>query len=422
MKRFLIFLIIFLFPVYANAENEFLTEELLNSAQEGEVTLCDDDTLIDGLNMYGENLELVEKDEYPDKIDEELEIFNNMGKIKKAHEEETFLGKILKTQITRTDIPSFLLKDELTFGINKVGIKEIELFGAHRGAISSIFIPHNYSTEYSDLTTEFGFFGKSRNEKIDYRFSILPIVQKGNYIDNMWGDIYIVDNHLKNHKILIGRSRGQVGIEGGMSTYTLPFANRSQIARNFGNLRTTALKITGNYNYLDYSFSFGSSGRHLTDGFTGADFIGWVNLKPFGSKDGKLGRLTVGGGLNSGHNRFDYNVGTVYIGYKYKKLWTNFEAAIADGYNGGAKLSSKKASGFAYTIGWKIKPYLQLIGRVDTFDPDRDVSHNCKTEYSAGINWFIKGQALKLVLDYVYSKNQNSHDSHKIILATQIAL
>ena len=154
----------------------------------------------------------------------------------------------------------------------------------------------------------------------------------------------------------------------------------------------------------------------------GAEFTGWINVKPFGSKDGKLGKLTLGGGLNSGHNRFNYNVGTVYVGYKHKQLWTNFEAAIADGYNGAAALSTAKASGFAYTLGWKVKPYLQLIGRVDQFDPDRKTSHNRKTEYSAGINWFIKGQAIKLVLNYVFCENQGQKDSQRIILFTQIVL
>ena len=328
MKRFLIILLLLITCSSAKAENEYLTEEMLYNHQEGEIALADDDTLIDGLNMYGEHMELTSVNddelEVPDNIQKELEIFSTMGRQKLSTSEDTFVGKILKTKITRTDIPSFLLKDELTFDFNKGPVKEVELFAGHRGTISSIFRPHNYSTVYDDLTTEFGFFGKSRNEKIDFRFSILPIVRHGNYLDNMWGDIYIVDNHIKNHKILVGRSRGQVGIEGGSSTYTLPFVNRSQIARNFGNLRTTAVKVIGNYEYVDYSLSLGSSGRHLTSGMPGVDFIGWVNIKPFGSKDGKLGRLTVGGGLNSGHNRFNYNVGTVYVGYKHKRLWTNY--------------------------------------------------------------------------------------------------
>jgi len=171
--------------------------------------------------------------------------------------------------------------------------------------------------------------------------------------------------------------------------------------------------------------AFGSSGRYITSGMPGTEFTGRFNLKPFGSHDHpdkKYGKLTIGGGINVGHNRIDYAVGSFYIGYKHKNLWTNFESAIADGYSGSNGISSKKASGFAYTIGWKFNPHLQLIGRIDQFDPDRDVNHDRKREYTAGINWFIKGQALKLVLNYVYCQNQSSKDSHKIILATQVML
>ena len=414
MKRFLpIFLLLIMIftPNFAKAEDEYLIQELLDNPQQGEVVMSEE------VREEGEYLQ----DEAADGVETEFKIFDDVGKKTVSTEEQPFLQKILKTKIARTDIPSYLLKDELTYNFKNGG--NIKLFAGHRGSIASVFKQSNYSTEYDDLTTEFGFFGKSKNEMFDYRFSVLPIVPKGkSYVDNMWGDIFVTYNKIPNHKIQFGRSRGQVGIEGGNSTYTLPFAMRSQIGRNFGNLRTTALKVTGNYNYADYSISLGSSGRTLTSGVPGIDFIGWVNLKPFGSQDGKRGKLTVGGGINAGHNDFNYVVGTIYVGYKHKRLWTNFEAAIADGYNGGAALSTNQAGGFAYTLGWKVKPYLQLIGRIDQFDPDRNVAGNLKREYSAGINWFIKGQALKLVLNYIYCQNDNAPDSQKIILSTQIVL
>ena len=81
-----------------------------------------------------------------------------------------------------------------------------------------------------------------------------------------------------------------------------------------------------------------------------------------------------------------------------------------------------KACGFAATAGWKFNPHWQLIGRVDQFDPNRDVSNDLRKEYTIGLNWFIMGQALKLVLNYVFCQNQNIPDSHKFILATQFLL
>ena len=67
-----------------------------------------------------------------------------------------------------------------------------------------------------------------------------------------------------------------------------------------------------------------------------------------------------------------------------------FEAAIADGYNGSNGISENKACGFAATAGWKFNPHWQLIGRVDQFDPNRDVSNDLRREYTIGLNWFIK--------------------------------
>ena len=45
-----------------------------------------------------------------------------------------------------------------------------------------------------------------------------------------------------------------------------------------------------------------------------------------------------------------------------------------------------------------------------------------RREYTAGINYFIKGQALKLILNYVFCQNQSAPDSHRIMLGTQILL
>ena len=412
MKRFLPIIFIFaliLAPPPAKAENEYLTQELLSTPQVDEVTINADNDIYSQENATDSGEMLFEISEMASKAPQ------------KEYKEETLAQKIFKTQITRTDVPSYLLKDVLTHKFKDGG--SIEFFGTNRSSLSALFNPHSYSTKYDELTTEIGFLGTTKDKTIDYRLSLMPIPQEGkSYLDNVLSDLYVTYNKIPHHKIQVGRARGQVGVEGGSSTYTLPFVNRSQIARNFGNLRTTSVKLIGNYEYADYSLSLGSSGRTFTSGMPGIDFIGWVNLKPFGSQDGKWGKLTVGGGLNAGHNDFNYTVGTVYVGYKHKRLWTNFEASIADGYNGGAGLKNKQAGGFAYTLGWKIKPYLQIIGRIDQFDPDRTVSGDTKREYTAGINWFVKGQALRFILNYVFCQNDNAPDSQRIILGSQIVL
>lgn len=354
----------------------------------------------------------------------DFEIFRRFDKDNDNQiDKDTLLGKIYHTKITRTDIQSFLLQDELTHEFEKGPLHKVQMYAGYRGGINAIFDPHSYSTEYDNATTEIGAYGSFKNPNYKFKFNLNPVPSSGrNYLDSIWGDAYIMNTSIPNHQIVVGYSRVQTGIEGGSSSFVLPFVARSQIARNFGNSRSLSVKIMGNYKYADYTLAAGSSGRSLIAGFPGTEFTGWLNVKPFGSLDHKLGKLTIGGGFSGGHNQINYSVGSLYIGYRHKKLWTNFEASIADGYNGSQGVSENKACGYAYTIGWKFTPQFQLIGRVDQFDPNRDVSGDLRREYTIGINWFIKGQALKVILNYVFCDWQNREDSHRLILATQILL
>ncbi len=356
-----------------------------------------------------------------DNADFDFEIFKIFDREKNISE-DTLLGKIYKSNITRTDVTTFLLQDDLTFNYEKGPVSKLHMYGAYRGALNMLW-DSNYSTDYDNSLTQLGMFGSFRNPNYKFKFAANPIPKTGlNYADRFVSDAYVLNTSIPNHQIIAGYSRVQSGVEGGASTYVLPFVARSQIARNFSNVKSLSLKAIGNYQYVDYNFSVGSSGRYITSGMPGAEFNGWVNVKPFGNKSKKYGKLVLGAGFNGGHNRIDYAVTSGYIGYHHKNLWTNIEASFADGYNGFNGISKNEAGGWAATLGWKFNPHIQLIGRVDQFDPNRNVSNDLKNEYTIGVNWFIKGQALKIMLNYVFCDCENREDSHKIILATQIVL
>lgn len=434
MKRILKFVVVLsvlLTPlrVCANSADEFLTADLLENSQPNEVLLHSqknqenfDDYLDE--NVHSEkSIPGDEDDSVMDNSELDFEFFKIFDQDNDSViSEDTILGKIYKSNITRTDIQSFLLKDELTHRFKKGPIHKIQAYGGFRGSLNSIFA-QDYSTNYDNMTTQVGMYGKFNNPDYRFKLAINPIPRTGsNYLDRFISDAYIINTTIPHHQIIAGYSRVQTGVEGGTSSYILPFVTRSQIARNFGSARSLGVKVLGNYNYVDYNIGVGSSGRYVTSGMPGMEFTGWLNVKPFGSEDKKFGKLTLGAGFNGGHNGIDYSVGSVYVGYKHKKLWANFEAGIADGYSGSNGISANKASGYAVTAGWKFNSHWQLIGRVDQFDPNRNVSEDLKREYTVGLNWFIKGQALKIVLNYVFCQNQNRNDSHKIILATQVML
>ena len=355
----------------------------------------------------------------------ELSIFDNLdldkdndGKI----DEDTLFSKIWKQDIVRTDIPSYLLKEQLTFNYKKGPISKVQFYGAYIGNFKSSWEDDGYHTTYDPNTIQIGAIGKIKKINTDFNILVNPKpVNDRNYMQNFFADAFLVQNSIPHHKVIVGYSRNQVGKEGGSGGYVLPFVNRSQIARNFGSTRALGVRLVGDYSLVDYDLAFNSSDRYFHTPFAGPEFTGWVNIKPFGKTDGRFGRLTLGGGLNAGHNNTNYTVGGLYVGYKYKRLWTNFEYAIADGYNG-SYVSTNKAQGFNYTLGYKVHPRLQLIARYDQFDPNRDVANNTKREYTAGINYFIRGQALRLILNYVFCSNENMPDSHRIIVGTQILL
>lgn len=343
---------------------------------------------------------------------------NKDGKI----DESSLIGRIMKKNIVRTDVPSYLLKEELTFYPQKGAISKVQFYGAYQGDLSSSWQKGDYDFGYDYNYGQIGAVGKFRNTKTDFKVVLNPKPNNNfNYMQHFVAEAYLVNSNIPHHKVVVGFSRNQVGKEGGSSSYILPFVTRSQIARNFGSTRALGVRLIGNYSLLDYNLALNSSDRFFRDWFPGTEFTGWVDFKPLGKTDGKYGRLIIGGGLNAGKNVTNYTVGSVYVAYKYKKLWTNFEYGIADGYNGSA-VSTNKAMGFNGTIGYKIIPQLQIIARYDFFDPNRDTNHNNRQEYTAGINYFIKGQALRLILNYVFCQNQATQDSHRIIFATQLLL
>ena len=395
----------------------FRTKEIIINKEEP-ITSSDED---EDLSQWEKSLP-----EYQSEEDEDSD--NNVINIpqtkpaQKISEERPLFKKMIEKGIIRTDIPIYWLEDELTFKPKKGPLSKIEFIGAYNGFLSSNWVSGDYDTNYTNNFIQVGAMGKFRGSKNEFKVLFNPKGVHGrNYMQNFIADAFITNNSIPHHQIIIGYSRNQVGKEGGSSSYILPFIMRSQIARNFGSTRALGVRAVGNYDLIDYSFAFNSSDRWFRKWFAGPEFTGWIDFKPLGKTNGKYGKLVIGGGLNTGKNDSHYTVGSVYVGYKYKKLWSRFEYGIADGYNG-SRVVNKKAEGLYAIIGYKITPKFQVIARYDQFNPDRDTIHNTRREYTAGINYFIKGQALKLILNYVFCQNQNAPNSHRLMIGTQILL
>lgn len=344
-------------------------------------------------------------------------------------QEKTLKEKLLEIyllEIERTDKPAFLLSNILTKEHSKKSIwDKTQVWASYSGNTSFNFADNesfgsNYSFDYINL----GLDGYLKNNNGDFRImlNVNPLSNR-DFAQILFADTYIATNKIPHHRFWFGNTRPPVGMEGGYSPFLLPFVSRSQISRTFGTVRRFGARASGNYDLIDYDLGVYSSDTYFQSFFPGTEFVGWINFKPLGKTNGKYGKLILGGGLQSGERSCNYNVKGAYAGYEYKKWWLNFEWADADGYNGPIGYSiDRKASGFYTTLAYKVSPKLQVLLRFDEFDPDKNIIKNNRREYVAGINYFIKGQALKMMLNYVFCQNDANRDSHRLILGTQILL
>ncbi len=310
-----------------------------------------------------------------------------------------------------------------TFEFDKGPIEKVEPYFAYQGQFSFNFLDTKYSTKFIEPTAELGFIGKFREQPIEYKFLINFIPNEGSsYLQSMFKDDFITLKYIPHNDITIGSFRTPIGVEGGTSGYTIPFIARSQISRNFGSVRGVGVKVAGDYSLVEYNLGMTSSGRQWKNMFRGAEFNGWVNFKPLGKTDGKYGVLKIGGGLNAGHREFDYNVVGAYLSYKYKKFAIESEYAVSHGSNGLAGLTRNRAQGLYTTLSYNVTKKLQVLARYDVFNSDMTKSGRRDTEYTAGINYYIKGSALKIMLNYIFCQSDYKPNSNRIMLGTQIIL
>src|SRR5574344_1059739 len=276
-----------------------------------------------------------------------------------------------------------------------------------------------YSARVLDLTVK----GVLADKKTYFLGRINPLreVEHYSYFPAMFSDFYMGYKINKNQRVHVGQVRTALGYEGEKIEYTLPFVNRSQLTRTFGNVRTFGVTNKGNYKYMDYNIGIYDSTRFLQEPFHGAEFVSWVNFTPLAKFDDKYGKITIGGGYSGGKHDSQYNVVGACLGYDYKKFFSMFEYANANGYNG-IRRSTNKAEGFYTTFGYKIHPKVDIVTRYDYFNPNKAITHNSSEEYSIGLNYHLKNNKFRTQLNYVWQKNQMAKDTGKILFQTLLMI
>ena len=317
-----------------------------------------------------------------------------------------------------------MFKRQLTAQFSKGPIKDIGLQGSFIFNMGETIGKDDSDFKYNTQLINVGLKGKFRNEKEGYNllFDLTPDMHD-DFFHKLVLDAWIETKRIPHNTLMFGTSRPTVGYEGGQCPYLVPFLTRSQTARNFGNIRKTGIRLKGDYKYMDYDIGGYSSDTWYSEFFPGVETDLWVNFKPLAKVKEKYGNLNIGGGIQAGgRNSQDFFVASAAIRYDYKRFWLLAEYQNADGSNGASGLTDKKRWGYNITLAYRITKKLEVLLRYDDFDPNKLVANNNIREYTAGINYFILGQTMRVMLNYVFAQNQGGSDSHKIVVGTQFLL
>ena len=336
---------------------------------------------------------------------------------------------VYNLEIERTDVPSALFKDYLIWkpqNPETSAMESVHIWTAVQQHFSENINEEGSSTSKYDVgLINVLIDGKFKEGKESFRIMLDPTHRSEHlpFMQTFFQDMYFETKRIPHTSILVGNSRPGVGIEGAQSPYTLAFINRSQISRNLSNIRKFGVRVRGNYSLMDYDAGVYSSSTNFSSFFPGHELDAWMNLKPLGKTDGRYGKLVTGAGVQSGqkHGTSYYLTGT-YLGYEYKKFWTKFEYARANGSNGGSGLTNKHSQGLFWTAAYRLTKKLEVLARFDHFDPDREIKNNNRREYTLGANYYVKGQALKLIFNYIYCQNDSMADSHRLMIGSQFLL
>lgn len=317
-----------------------------------------------------------------------------------------------------------MFKEQLTAQFNRGIIKNTTLHAHMIHTLGETIADDDSDLNYDTSLINVGLSGKFRSDKEKYTllFDLTPDIFE-DFSHRFVLDAHIETTRIKNHTILFGSSRPQVGFEGGNSAKTIPFLSRSQAARNFSNARKTGIKVDGKYKWVDYEVGGFSSDVRYHEFFPGVEGNLWVDFKPFANLEERYGKLHVGGGVSHGErNSTNFTVASSALQYNREKFWARAEYQHADGSNGGSGLTDRKGYGYNLTLAYRFTKKLELLARYDDFDKDKSIKNNNSKEYTAGINWYILGQTARIMLNYIFCENESKQDSHRILLGTQIIL
>jgi hypothetical protein len=246
--------------------------------------------------------------------------------------------------------------------------------------------------------------------------------------DKVLQDLAVTFLGVKGQEFSLGQKKIPITEEGLRGSSQLDFVERARITRTFSDRRETGFFYKGEFG--KYVGAYAS----LTNG-TPSNVVNYdkalfgaarVDVKPMaGLLVGASGGQTVGGSVNKIQRDilngfFKYtNIAGMPIG---------FEAEYLSATTGQTGKPTVKGDGYYATVNYTIATKYQFAVRYDFIDRNKDVAGNQVKTWTGGFNYLIKGNNVKLSLDYYNVDEQGrkvnnvlSEKYHQVVFLTQIA-
>ena len=278
----------------------------------------------------------------------------------------------------------------------------IQLWGMHsnEASINSTFLLKR---------SEFKLSGSIIDEKVSYAFMLDPASVPRHLIQ----DLIIFYQVHPQASIAVGQMHYPLTMEGLQGSADLDFIDRAIIAgREFGDRRDIGVRLSGNSNMVEYTIGvFGGAGTNITDTNNSKDFAGRVVFNV-------AGNIHLGAsGYYGPKNQLAGDISTVKRnrgGFEFAYLGNHF--SIKSEFMQGSE-GSINNRGYYGTVTYTRNSKVQFGARFEGWDGNLDLSDNGEYITTLGVSYKLKGNAAKIMANYLIRAEQGPSISNNVILA-----
>ena len=277
----------------------------------------------------------------------------------------------------------------------------IQLWGMHSNEA-------NINSTFLLKRSEFKLSGSIIDDKVSYAFMLDPASVPRHLIQ----DLIIFYQVHPQASIAVGQMHYPLTMEGLQGSADLDFIDRAIIAgREYGDRRDIGVCVSGSGTVAEYALGmFGGAGTNITDTNNSKDFAGRVVFNV--AKNIHVGAS----GYYGPKNQLAGDISTVKrnrAGFEFAYLGNHF--SIKSEFMQGSE-GSINNRGYYGTVTYTRNSKVQFGARFEGWDGNLDLSDNGEYMTTLGVNYKLKGNAAKIMVNYLIRAEQGPSISNNAFL------